>query len=110
MITTGVERNAPGGGIADYGFGNGETINIFQHLVVGAGKDTYRSVALSEACGNALGLLSRGGTQVVLGTELDLISSDRRALSRFDTGSTCELGMQRARSSTFGWQRPCYRT
>ncbi|MGI5246035.1 WD40 repeat domain-containing protein [Dactylosporangium sp. CA-139066] len=69
VLTSTVERDAPGRAIAIYGYGNGETLNMFQPLVVGADGDTYRRVGALEERNGALGLLSPDGTQVILGDD-----------------------------------------
>ncbi|MEU7865340.1 WD40 repeat domain-containing protein [Dactylosporangium sp. NPDC049140] len=88
-LTSTVERSAPGRAIALYTFGNGETFNMFQSLVVGADADTYRRVDDMERHDLAMGLLSPDGTRVLVGddrgatselTLVDLTTGRRRSI------------------------------
>ncbi|HTJ39802.1 MAG TPA: hypothetical protein VL738_41870 [Dactylosporangium sp.] len=90
LLTSSVERSAPGRVIAIYGYGNGETFNMFQPLVVGADADTYRRVSAMEERGGALGLLSPDGTRVLVGDDrgaagdlvlVELTSGRRRTIA-----------------------------
>nr|BFE64018.1 hypothetical protein GCM10020063_085440 [Dactylosporangium thailandense] len=96
-LTSTVERSAPGRAIAMYTYGNGELFNMFQPLVVGADKDTYRRVGAVEERGKPQSLLSPDGTRVLVGerrgetTDLllvDLTTGDRRSI---DLGASFEV-------------------
>jgi hypothetical protein len=87
---TGTVTNAPPGrAIALYGFGNGEAFNMFQSLVVGADRDTYRRVDAMEDRDRPSALLAPDGTKVLLGDDrgatgdlllVDLGTGERRSI------------------------------
>lgn len=69
ILTSTVAKAPPGRAIALYGYGNGETFNMFQSLVVGADGDTYRRVDALEERDRPSALLAPDGTRVLLGDE-----------------------------------------
>ncbi|WP_030487076.1 hypothetical protein [Micromonospora chokoriensis] len=80
MLTSTVTKAPPGRAIALYGYGNGETFNMFQSLVVGADRDTYRRVDAMQERDRPSALLAPDGTHVLLaddrGATRDLILVD----------------------------------
>ncbi|WP_406068728.1 hypothetical protein [Micromonospora sp. NBC_01638] len=89
MLTSTVAKAPPGRAIALYGYGNGETFNMFQSLVVGADGDTYRQVDAMEERNRPSALLAPDGTRVLLGDDrgatrdlilVDLTSGGRRSI------------------------------
>jgi hypothetical protein len=89
LLTRTVATAPPGRAIALYGYGNGETFNMFQSLVVGADADTYRRVDAMEDRESPSALLSPAGTQVLLGDNrgmtsdlilVDLTTGKRRSI------------------------------
>ncbi|MGR6320137.1 hypothetical protein Q2K19_25175 [Micromonospora soli] len=89
MLTSTVTSASPGRAIALYGYGNGETVNMFQSLVVGADGDTYRRVDAMEERNRPSALLAPDGTRVLLGDErgatadlllVDLTTGKRRSI------------------------------
>ncbi|MEU8260409.1 hypothetical protein AB0C02_07285 [Micromonospora sp. NPDC048999] len=89
MLTSTVAKAPPGRAIALYGYGNGETFNMFQPLVVGADGDTYRRVDAMEERGGPSTLLAPDGTRVLLGDDrgatrdlilVDLTTGKRRSI------------------------------
>ncbi|WBB64824.1 hypothetical protein [Micromonospora sp. WMMD812] len=89
MLTSTVAKAPPGRAIALYGYGNGETFNMFQSLVVGADADTYRRVDAMEERDRPSALLAPDGTRVLLGDErgatddlilVDLSTGERRSI------------------------------
>ncbi len=80
LLTSTVAKAPPGRAIALYGYGNGETFNMFQSLVVGADRDTYRRVDAMEQRDRPSALLAPDGTHVLLGDDRgatsDLILED----------------------------------
>lgn len=69
LLTSTVTKAPPGRAIALYGYGNGETFNMFQSLVVGADRDTYRQVDAMEERDRPSALLAPDGTRVLLGDD-----------------------------------------
>ncbi|PZF96246.1 WD40 repeat domain-containing protein [Micromonospora deserti] len=89
MLTSSVSKAPPGRAIALYGYGNGETFNMFQSLVVGADGDTYRRVDAMEERNRPSALLAPDGTRVLLGDDrgatgelilVDLTTGKRRSI------------------------------
>ncbi|MFG2054312.1 WD40 repeat domain-containing protein [Micromonospora sp. NPDC048930] len=89
MLTSTVTAAPPGRAIALYGYGNGETVNMFQSLVVGADRDTYRRVDTMEERDRPSALLAPDGTRVLLGDDrgatadlilVDLATGERRSI------------------------------
>ncbi|MET8835937.1 hypothetical protein ABZV78_18725 [Micromonospora sp. NPDC004540] len=89
LLTSTVAAAPPGRAIALYGYGNGETVNMFQSLVVGADGDTYRRVDAMEERDRPSALLAPDGTRVLLGDDrgatgdlilVDLITGTRRSI------------------------------
>ncbi|MFC0003801.1 hypothetical protein [Micromonospora siamensis] len=89
LLTSTVGRAPAGRAIALYGYGNGETVNMFQSLVVGADSDTYRRVDAMAERNRPSALLSPDGTRVLLGDDrgqtgdlvlVDLTTGDRRSV------------------------------
>ncbi|MEV4480103.1 hypothetical protein [Micromonospora coxensis] len=89
VLTSTVASAPPGRAIALYGYGNGESFNMFQPLVVGADGDTYRRVDAMEERDRPSALLSPDGTRVLLGDErgatgdlvlVDLTTGRRRSI------------------------------
>ncbi|GAA1883136.1 hypothetical protein GCM10009687_59310 [Asanoa iriomotensis] len=88
-FTGSVTGAPPGRAIALYGYGNGELFNMFQSLVVGADRDTYRRVDAMEDRDRPSALLAPDGTHVLLGDErgatddlilVDLATGERRSI------------------------------
>jgi hypothetical protein len=69
MLTSTVTKAPPGRAIALYSYGNGEMLNMFQSLVVGADHDTYRQVDAMQERGRPSALLAPDGTRVLLGDD-----------------------------------------
>jgi hypothetical protein len=69
LLTSTVAKAPPGRAIALYGYGNGEMFNMFQSLVVGADRDTYRQVDAMEERNRPSALLAPDGTRVLLGDD-----------------------------------------
>ncbi|MGW4152081.1 hypothetical protein ACWEDF_02840 [Micromonospora chersina] len=89
LLTSTVTAAPPGRAIALYGYGNGETVNMFQSLVVGADGDTYRRVDAMEERDRPSALLAPDGTRVLLGDDrgatgdlilVDLTTGTRRPI------------------------------
>ncbi|MEH1168472.1 hypothetical protein V6V47_24110 [Micromonospora sp. CPCC 205539] len=89
IFTSTVAKAPPGRAIALYVYGNGETLNMIQPLVVGADGDTYRRVDALEERKLPSALLAPDGTRVLLGDErgmtddlilVDLTSGERRSI------------------------------
>ncbi|SCE72094.1 hypothetical protein GA0074695_0579 [Micromonospora viridifaciens] len=89
MLTSTVAKAPPGRAIALFGYGNGETFNMFQSLVVGADGDTYRQVDAMEERDRPSALLAPDGSRVLLGDDrgatadlilVDLTSGKRRLI------------------------------
>ncbi|MEU5907879.1 hypothetical protein [Micromonospora sp. NPDC047527] len=89
VLTSTVTSAPPGRAIALYGYGNGETFNMFQPLVVGSDGDTYRRVDAMEERDRPSALLSPDGTRVLLGDDrgatgdlvlVDLTTGERRSI------------------------------
>lgn len=89
MLTSTVGKAPPGRAIALYGYGNGELFNMFQPLVVGADRDTYRQVDAMQERGRPSALLAPDGTAVLLGDDrgatadlllVDLATGARRSI------------------------------
>ncbi|MEU7751215.1 hypothetical protein [Micromonospora sp. NPDC049171] len=89
MLTSTVTSGPPGRAIALYGYGNGEAFNMFQSLVVGAHRDTYRRVDAMEQRDRPSALLAPDGTRVLTGDErgatgdlvlVDLTTGRRRSI------------------------------
>ncbi|WP_155385695.1 WD40 repeat domain-containing protein [Catellatospora paridis] len=89
MLTSTVGQAPPGRAIALYGYGNGELFNMFQPLVVGADRDTYRQVDAMQERGRPSALLAPDGTGVLLGDDrgatadlvlVDLATGARRSI------------------------------
>ncbi|GIF49180.1 WD40 repeat protein [Asanoa ferruginea] len=88
-LTSTVAKAPPGRAIALYGYGNGELFNMFQSLVVGADRDTYRRVDAMEERDRPSALLAPDGTKVLLGDDrgatddlllVDLGTGERRSI------------------------------
>ncbi|MER7335202.1 MULTISPECIES: hypothetical protein [unclassified Micromonospora] len=93
MFTSTVTKAPPGRAIALYGYGNGETFNMFQSLVVGADGDTYRRVDALEERGRPTALLAPDGTRVLAGDDrgatadlvlVELATGKRRSIPLVD--------------------------
>ncbi|GAA2615988.1 hypothetical protein GCM10010399_53680 [Dactylosporangium fulvum] len=69
LLTSTVTKAPPGRAIALYGYGNGELFNMFQPLVVGADRDTYRRVDAMDERDRPSALLAPDGTRVLLGDD-----------------------------------------
>jgi WD40 repeat protein len=69
LLTSTVAKAPAGRAIALYGYGNGELFNMFQSLVVGADRDTYRRVDALEERNRPSALLAPDGTRVLLGDD-----------------------------------------
>ncbi|MFC4150007.1 hypothetical protein ACFO0M_27455 [Micromonospora mangrovi] len=69
VFTSTVTSAPPGRAIALYGYGSGETFNMFQSLVVGADGDTYRRVDAMDERDRPSALLAPDGTRVLLGDD-----------------------------------------
>ncbi|MGW1059155.1 hypothetical protein [Micromonospora rubida] len=89
ILTSTVAKAPPGRAIALYTYGNGETFNMFQSLVVGADGNTYRQVDAAEERDRPSALLAPDGTRVLLGDDrgatrdlilVDLTSGRRRSI------------------------------
>jgi hypothetical protein len=89
LLISAVTKAAPGRAIALYGYGNGELINMFQSLVVGADRDRYRKVDAMEERNRPSALLAPNGTGVLLGDDcgatrdlvlVDLTTDKRRSI------------------------------
>ncbi|GAA4565480.1 hypothetical protein GCM10023176_13700 [Micromonospora coerulea] len=89
MLTSTVAKAPPGRAVALYGYGNGETFNMFQSLVVGADGETYRRVDAMEDRSRPSALLAPDGTRVLLGDDrgatgdlilVDLTTGKRRSI------------------------------
>ncbi|WP_238013689.1 WD40 repeat domain-containing protein [Dactylosporangium sp. AC04546] len=89
-VLTGTVGASPAGrAIALYGYGNGELFNMFQPVVAGADRNTYRRVDAMEDRGRPSALLSPDGTSVLLGDDygatrdlvlVDLTTGRRRSV------------------------------
>ena len=93
-LTSTVTTAPPGRAIALYVYGNGETVNMFQPLVVGADGDTYRRVDAMAERNRPSALLAPDGTRVLLGDErgatgdlilVDLTTGKRRSIPLGDS-------------------------
>ncbi|MEV4619213.1 hypothetical protein AB0J74_10970 [Asanoa sp. NPDC049573] len=89
MFTGSVTTSPPGRAIALYGYGSGETFNMFQPLVVGADRNTYRRVDAMQQRDRPSALLAPDGTRVLLGDDrgatgdlvlVDLATGERRSI------------------------------
>jgi hypothetical protein len=89
MLTSTVTKAPPGRAIALYGYGNGELFNMFQPLVVGADRNTYRRVDALDERNHPSALLAPDGTRVLLGDDrgptgdlvlVDLTTGKRRSV------------------------------
>ncbi|SCG39405.1 hypothetical protein [Micromonospora inositola] len=89
LLTSTVTKTPPGRAIALYGYGNGELFNMFQPLVVGADRDTYRQVDALQERNRPSALLAPDGTGVLLGDDrgatddlvlVDLAAGKRRSI------------------------------
>ncbi|GAA4685730.1 hypothetical protein [Phytohabitans rumicis] len=89
LLTSTVSKAPPGRAIALYGYGNGELFNMFQPLVVGADRDTYRRVDAADERDRPTALLAPDGTRVLLGEDrratrdlllVDLTNGRRRSI------------------------------
>ncbi|MER7008980.1 hypothetical protein ABT297_38880 [Dactylosporangium sp. NPDC000555] len=73
-LTSTVAKAPAGRAIALYTYGNGELFNMFQPLVVGADRDTYRRVDAMQERDLPSALLAPDGTLVLLGDNRGAIS------------------------------------
>ncbi|MFC4022024.1 hypothetical protein ACFOW4_29370 [Micromonospora sp. GCM10011542] len=89
ILTSTVAQAPAGRAIALYVYGNGESFNMFQPLVVGADGDTYRRVDAMDERNRPSALLAPDGTRVLLGDDrgatgdlilVDLTTGERRSI------------------------------
>lgn len=88
-LTAPVDAAPAGRAVALYGYGNGELFDMYQPLVVGADRDTYRRVEEMQARDLPSALLAQDGTRVLLGDDrgavtdlllVDLITGRRQSV------------------------------
>jgi hypothetical protein len=89
VLTSTVSKAPAGRAIALYTYGNGELFNMFQPLVVGAARDTYRQVDAMNERDLPSALLAPDGSRVLLGDDrgatgdlvlVDLTTGKRRLI------------------------------